>query len=170
VEQGAEMVFQIPQYWDVAIDGIQIILCFLILAFLIRSRKNNRKSVRDKAIRDSGQSFNEQIFSQTLRQQVDQAFANIAETIAVEQRKLDQVLPISEPGRQAYGILQCQSGLHRPVDQKVSQTGGDGAGSDLLHEQIQKLSVKGKSARQISEDLKTPLGEVELVLSLRTNL
>ena len=164
------MVFQMPQYWDVAIDGIQIILCFLILVFLIRSRKKNRKSAPDKVIRESGQSFNEQIFTQTLRQQLDQAFANIAETIAVEQGKLDQVLPISEPGRQAYGISQCQSSLLRPVDPGISQTGADASGSDLLHEQIQKLAVKGMSARQISEDLKTPLGEVELVLSLRSNL
>ena len=164
------MVFQMPQYWDVAIDGIQIFLCFLILVFLIRSRKKNRKSAQDKVIRDSGQSFNEQILSQTLRQQVDQAFANITETIAVEQRKLDQVLLTSEPGCQAYGILQCQSGLHRPRDQETPPTGGDASGSDLLYEQIQKLAVKGMSARQISEDLKTPLGEVELVLSLRSNL
>jgi hypothetical protein len=164
------MVFQMPQYWDAVIDGIQIILCFIILVFIIRSRKKNRIPAPDKAIRESGQSFNEQIFTQTLRQQVDQAFANIAETIAVEQRKLEQVLPISEPGGQAYGILQCQSDLLAPVDLGISQTGADAAGSDLLHEQIQKLAVKGMSARQISEDLKTPLGEVELVLSLRSNM
>jgi len=164
------MVFQMPQYWDVAIDGIQIMLCFLILVFIIRSRKKNRKSAPDKVIRESGQSFNEQIFTQTLRQQVDQAFAKIAETIAVEQGKLDQVLPNSEPGRQAYGILQRQSGLPSPGDPGTSQTGAEATGSDLLHEQIQKLAVKGMSARQISEDLKTPLGEVELVLSLRSDL
>ena len=33
------MVFQMPQYWDVAIDGIQIVLCLLILVCLIRNRK-----------------------------------------------------------------------------------------------------------------------------------
>jgi len=164
------MVFQMPQYWDVAIDGIQIMLCFLILVFIIRSRKKNRKSAPDKVIRDSGQSFNEQIFTQTLRQQVDQAFANIAETIAVEQGKLDRLLPISEPGRQAYGILQCQSDLISPVESGTSQTAAEATGSDPLHEQIQKLALKGMSARQISEDLKTPLGEVELVLSIGSNL
>ena len=46
----------------------------------------------------------------------------------------------------------------------------DDAGNDQLYEQIEKLARKGLSARQISEDLKTPLGEVELVLSLRSNL
>ncbi|CAB1059696.1 hypothetical protein D1BOALGB6SA_4458 [Olavius sp. associated proteobacterium Delta 1] len=163
------MVFQMPQYWDVTIDGTQIILCLLILLFLIRSRKKSRDSAQDKAIRDSGQSFNVQIFSQTLKQQVDQAFANIAETIAVEQRNLDKVLPINDHGSQAYGISQYPSGLHRPVAQEIAPIASDASGSGQLHEQIQKLALKGMSARQISEELETPLGEVELVLSLHTS-
>jgi len=164
------MVFQMPQFWDVAIDGIQIILCLLILLFLIRSRRKNRKSALEKAIRDSGQSFNVQMFCQTLKQQVDQAFANISDTIAVEQRNLDEVLPISSYGKESYGILQSQSRLHRPAGQEISPLASDATGSDQLHEQIQNLADKGISARQISEDLKTPLGEVELVLSLRTSI
>ncbi len=164
------MVFQMPQYWDVAIDGIQIVLCFLILAFLIRSRKRNLESARDGATGESGQSFNVHVFTQTLKQQVDQAFANIAETIALEQGKLDKLLPISDSGSQAYGIAQYESGLQRPIEQEISDCAGHASGSDPLHEQIQKLAVMGQSARQISEKLKTPLGEVELVLSLRAGL
>ncbi len=144
------MVFQMPQYWDVAIDGIQIILCLLILLFLIRSRKKSRESAQDKAIRESGQSFNVQIFTQTLKQQVDQAFANIAEAISVEQRKLDKVLPIKGHGGHTYGISQYPSGLHRPVAQEIAPIASDASGSDQLHEQIQKLAIKGMSARQIS--------------------
>ena len=164
------MVFQMPQYWDVAIDGIQIVLCFLILAFLIRSRKRNLESARDGATRESGSSFNVHMFTQTLKQQVDQAFANIAETIALEQRKLDKLRPISDSGSQAYGIAQYDSGLHRPMGQEISHFAGHPSGSDPLNEQIRNLAVKGMSARQISEELKTPLGEVELVLSLRAEL
>jgi hypothetical protein len=170
VEQGAEMVFHMPQYWNVAIDGIQIILCFLILAFLIRSRRQTWESARDTAPRESGQSFNFQIFAQTLKQEVDQAFANIAETIALEQSKLDKVQSFSDSGNQAYGIAQYDCGLHRPMEQDISHIAGHASGSDPLHEQIQKKADKGLSARQISEELKTPLGEVELVLSLRAGL
>ena len=164
------MVFQMPQYWDAAIDGVQIVLCFLILVFLIRSRKRNLESARNGATGEFGQSFNVHIFTQTLKQQVDQAFAHIAETIALEQRKLDKLRPIGDSGSQAYGIAQYDSGLHRPVEQEISHLAGHAAGSDPLHEQIQKLAVEGMSARQISEELKTPLGEVELVLSLRAGL
>ncbi|UCD80768.1 MAG: hypothetical protein JSW26_04870, partial [Desulfobacterales bacterium] len=40
---------------------------------------------------------------------------------------------------------------------------------DELHQRIQQLAAKGMSAKQISQELKTPLGEVELILSLKTN-
>ena len=36
------MVFQVQQYWDMAVDGIQIILCLLILLFLVRSRRQRK--------------------------------------------------------------------------------------------------------------------------------
>jgi len=164
------MVFQMPQYWDAAIDGIQIGLCFLILVFLIRSRKKNRKFARDQAIGESGQSFNVQIFNQTLKQQVDQAFANIAETLAVERHKLDQVLLIGDSGNRNHDIAPYPTNLHPPANPEISAIAGIASDSDPLHEQIQKLADKGRSVREISEELKTPLGEVELVLSLRTSL
>ena len=164
------MVFQIPQYWDVAIDGIQIVLCFLILVVLIRYRKKNREFSPDKANRESGPNFNVQLFTQSLKQQVDQAFANVAATVDVEQRKLDKVLSISDSGGRGYDMAQYQTGLPRPVNPEVLPLSGDASGSEPLHEQIHKLAVKGMSTRHISEELKTPLGEVELVLSLRESL
>ena len=161
------MVFQMPQYWDVAIDGIQIVLCVLILLFLIRVRRKKRPVALEAAIRESGQGFKVQVFIQTLKQQVDQAFANIADTIAVEQRNLYQVLSVSSHGQE---ISELHSPLHGAAGREMTPLAGEAPGSDPLHEQIQQLAVKGMSARQISETLKTPLGEVELVLSLRSSL
>jgi hypothetical protein len=168
--QGAEMVFQMPQYWDVAIDGIQIVLCLLILVCLIRNRKKNRNSVQDGAFRESGPSFNVQIFCQTLKQQVDQALANIAETIAAEQRRLDQVLSSGSATNPRYDIASYPATFHPSVNSEISPLAASASDSDPLHEQIQKLADTGLSVRQISEELKTPQGEVELVLSLRTSL
>ena len=164
------MVFQIPQYWDVAIDGIQIILCFLILVVLLRYRKKNREFAPDKASRESGPSFNVQLFNQSLKQKVDQAFANVAATVDAEQRKLEKVLSIGDSGGRGYDTELYQTGLRRPVNQEILPLSGDESGNDPLHEQIYKLAVKGMPTRQISEELKTPLGEVELVLSLRESL
>ena len=42
-------------------------------------------------------------------------------------------------------------------------------GSGERQTRIQKLASRGMSTKQISEELKTPLGEVELILSLQKN-
>ena len=164
------MVFELSQYWDAAIDGIQIVLCFFILLFLIRNRKQNRKPGPDNAIREAGQRFNAQLVNQTLKQQVDQAFANIAATIAAEQSKLEQVLPLGDSGTTIYDFTPYPSELDPSVNPEISPIAGNEPDSDPLHEQIQKLADKGMTVRQISDELKTPLGEVELVLSLRSSL
>jgi hypothetical protein len=164
------MVFQIPPYWDVAIDAIQIILCLLILVFLFRHHRKNRRSALEKAIRESDSDFNVQILAHAFNQQINQAFAKIADTMIAEQRNLEKMLAMRDADKFASGLSPYQSGLHRPVEPTITPVSGDESGSDQLHEQIQQLAVKGLSARQISEALKTPLGEVELVLSLRSSV
>ena len=114
------MVFPIPQYWDVAIDGIQIILCTLILVFLIRGRRKKRHSAPGAAFRETGQNFNLQIYTQTLKQEVDQAFANITDAIATEQRSLDSVLANGGRVKEPLGIHQYQSQLHQPAANEIS--------------------------------------------------
>ena len=164
------MVFELPQYWDAAIDGIQLVLCFLILVFLIRSRKKNRASAQETANRKSGHSFNEQIYNHTLKQEVDLAFANIAEAIAAEQRKLDRILPSGDAGKHQAEIAPYSTDLTSSVNPEISPIAGTASDHDPLHEQIQKLSDKGMSVHEISQELKTPQAEVELVLSLRSSL
>jgi hypothetical protein len=163
------MVFNVSQYWDVAIDGLQIVLCLLILVLIIRGRRKKRQSLPGAGFRGSGQNFNFQIHIQTLKHQIDQAFTNITDTIATEQGNLDNALANGGHVNEPLGIYQYQSQVHRPAAKDISTIATGETGSDQLYEQIEKLARKGMSPRQISEDLKTPLGEVELVLSLRSD-
>ncbi|UCD80975.1 MAG: hypothetical protein JSW26_05975, partial [Desulfobacterales bacterium] len=98
------MVFQVPQYWDVAVDGIQIMLCLLILVFLIHNRRRHKSSTLEQVIRESGKSFNVQVLSQTIKQQIDQAFANIADTMAAERRNLESLLPFNREGHDSLRV------------------------------------------------------------------
>ena len=164
------MVFKLPLYWDAALDGIQIILCLLILLFLLRIRKKKQPSALEKSTADFAQAFHVQVLSQTIKQQVDQAFANIAEAIAVEQRKLQKVIARDPDGHQTAGSRPHPSILHQPLEPGIAAIESEVSVIDQLHDQIQGLADKGLTARQISEELKTPLGEVELVLSLSTNV
>jgi hypothetical protein len=164
------MGFELPPFWDVVVDGIQIVLCLLILLFLFRIRKKKQQSVPARNRLESEQSFNEQVFIQALKQRVDQALASIAEKIAVEQRNLDEWLSTINYRNLPMGLLHNQSGLQRSVDDRISPIAGTASSIDQVHEQIQNLAGKGMTAQQISEKLKTPLGEVELVLSLGSSV
>jgi hypothetical protein len=163
------MVFQAPQYWDKAVDGIQIVLCLLILLFLVRGRRKHKSSSLEDAFRESGKSFNAQVLGQTIKQQIDQAFANIADTMAAERLKLENLLSFSRQGHETFHIFDYPSPSRRSNSPEISSVSDGMSQIDELHQQIQKLAAKGKNARQISEELKTPLSEVELILSLKTS-
>ena len=163
------MVMEMMRHWDVAVDGIQILLCFLILFFL---RRNHRRKIKPDLANPKGEpvrDFNLQVFSQTIDQQVELAFTNILEVAATERRKLDR-------------ILQFQSFVHAdpsspeirspwlPSDgensfQHVTET----VGPSERQTRIEQLATRGMSAKQISEALKIATGEVELILSLQKN-
>ena len=162
------MVFQLPQYWDIAVDGIQIILCLLILLFLIRNRRKHKSSALEEAIRESGSSFNVQVLSQTIKQQIDRAFANITDAMAVERLDLESLLPFSRQENETFRISGYPSPSQRTNSHAISSVSNGMSQIDELHQRIKELAAKGMNARQISEELKTPLGEIELILSLKT--
>ncbi|MDJ0818285.1 MAG: hypothetical protein QNJ58_18890 [Desulfobacterales bacterium] len=163
------MVFDVPHYWDIAIDGIQVVLCLLILAFVFRNRKNKESNASARNRPRSGSGFNEEVFIQSLKQRIDQSLANIAKAIALEQGNLDKWLSSLDRGSLPAGYPPHVSQLRRTGDGETPTITSEVSSIDQVHEQIQSLADQGMSAQQISEKLKAPLGEVELVLSLGTN-
>jgi len=162
------MVLQMPPYWGTVVDGFQTILCLLILLFLIRNRRKHKSSALEEVLRESGKSFNVQVLSQTVLQQLDQAFANIADTMAAERFKLESLLPFNRPGHGTFPIPGYPTPSLRTAGREISSVSDGMSQIDELHQQIRKLADKGMSSRQISEELKTPLAEIELILSLNT--
>jgi hypothetical protein len=160
------MVFEVPPYWDAAIDGVQIVLCLLILVFLFRFRSKKKQNRSEGSSHGSGPSFNEQVLTQSLKQRVDQSLLKIAEAIAVEQRNLDKWLASLDLRHLQAGYPQYTSQLQRSAGGEIQTIASDVSGIDLVHAQIQNLADQGMTAQQISEKLKSPLSEVELVLSL----
>jgi hypothetical protein len=163
------MVIEMTEHWEVVVDSLQIFLCLLILFFMIRNRRHRMKPDRMNPKSVSGQDFNLQVLSQTIHQQVEQAFTNILKVAANERRDLVKVLELqqfayadhSSPGVRSQSLLS----RHDDTAQSVQENSGQGR----LQKHIQKLSTQGMNAKQISEELKTPLGEVELILSLQEN-
>lgn len=161
------MEIEIMKHWEVAVDGVQIFLCLLIIFFLIRNLRRSRKPDWVNPLGESGRDFNLQVFSQTIAQQVELAFANIMEAAAIERRNLEKFLQIDQlhhTNHSSPRIRPPSVPSHRDDTWQRDKTT---AGKDERRARIQKLATRGMSAKQISEELKTPLGEVELILSLQ---
>ena len=154
------MVIEMLKHWEVAVDGIQIFLCLLILFFLIRNHRRKMEPDWMNHKNESGQDFNLQVFSQTISQQIELAFANILEVTANERRNLDKVL-------QFHQFNETDGNSAGSNSDDTLQRINDSAGPGEHQARIQRLATRGMSAKQISEELKTPMGEVELILSLQ---
>jgi hypothetical protein len=162
------MVFQIPQFWEIAGDGFQILLCLLMLGFFIKNRAvQKKKNAFYDLLTNSKANFNAHVFHRTVEQQINQAFVNIIDTITVERSALEPLF-----GRDSLNYpdddtpttgANTRSSNHRG-NQRLSD---NQSGNAERYEDIRELGVKGLSARKISRTLKIPISEVELVLSLQ---
>lgn len=161
------MVFQLPQNWDIAIDGFQILLCLLILGFYFKNRAIHKKLAVSKIENGGGQSFNAHVFNRIVKQQVDQALTNIIETIAAERNGLKSVLGLNSLCNEDDDISKVQSNSQLPNSHDNHRMPDDRSASTGRHEKVREFSTKGLSARKISEVLKIPMSEVELILSLQ---
>jgi len=162
------MVIELIKQWEIAVDGIQIFLCLLILFFMIRNHRRRMKPDRMNPKIESGQDFNLQVFSQSINQQVELAFTNILEVAANERRNLDKVLQFQPVRNANHSSLEIRPQSRPPHRDDSFQRGQETAGQGEHRTRIQKLATRGMSAKQISEELKMPLGEVELILSLHS--
>ena len=162
------MVAKVAQHWDVVVDGVQIFLCLLIIVYLFRNQSVYKKLKLMNTKNGSGDGFNTLVFTQTIKQQTDQAFANIIETIAVEQDRLESALQSGPQKNETFEISEFHNQSDVLTKNEVYRRSEQTAGDEKRHVRIQNLAVSGMSAKQISEELKTPLGEVELILNLRS--
>ena len=161
------MVFQVPQFWDMAGDGLQIFLYFMIVFFFIKNRAIHKKYAVSKTKNGAEQSFKAQVFNITVQQQVNQAFANIIETVAAERNCLKSVLGVNPLSSEGDDSSKVQSNSQLPNSHDKNPISDDQNGSAGRHDIVRKFSAKGLSVRKISEELKFPISEVELILSLQ---
>lgn len=163
------MVLEMLEHYEAIVDGLQIFLCLLILFFMVRNHRRRMKPEWMNPKNDPGQDFNRQVFSQTINQQVELAFANILKAAANERRDLFKVLQLqpftdTDPGASGVGSPSLTS---TPDETAINVQ--ESAGQGDRQTRIRNLSTQGMNPKQISEELKTPLGEVELILSLQKN-
>ena len=161
------MGMAVMQNWEVAVDGLQIFLCLLILFVLLRNHRRRIRSDLTDSKQVSGQDFNVQVFSQTISQQVGLAFTNIQDVVASEHHNLEKVLQLQQVKYLSHRPSEILPSQDPPHSCGAFENGKESADASKLQTRIRQMTGRGMSPRQIADELKTPLGEVELILSLQ---
>jgi len=164
------MVMEMIKNWEVAVDGIQIFLCLLILFFLIRNHRSRLKPDSTNPQQVSGQDFNAQVFSQTVRQQIEMAFTHIQNVVANECHNLEKVLQLQQVKHLSHRPPDISAASHPTHCGGAFEKLNESADQSKLQTRIRKMTGRGMSPKQIADELKTPLGEIELILSLQKSV
>ena len=111
-------------------------------------------------------NFDTGIYTEVIKQQTAQAFEHISKTIDTERRNLEWVLQISPVGGKRISGSEFSNQI--PSIKLIEKLPPLDDQSDplLFRDQIQKLAIRGLSAQKISEKLKMPIGEVEVIMNL----
>lgn len=163
------MVFQLPDIWEVAGDGFQILLCLLVLGFFFKNRTIQRKCADINIKNGTGQTFNTQIFNISVEQQINQAFTNIIAAIAEERNGLERMLGLIPLKYDDDHISMVPANRQPPKRYGNYRVSNDRIGRAGRHDKVRNLAAKGLNIKKISRELKIPISEVELILSLRDN-
>ena len=160
------MLFELAKNWEVAIDGIQICLCLLIVLLLIRKGVKRNQMALQAGTKENEFNFDVEIYAEVIKQQAAQAFEHIFETIAGERRNLDRVMQMSQLRGERNSGSNFETQLSSLNLDEISPPLDDQMEPLPYCDQIQELAIKGMSVRKISEKLEMPMGEVELIMNL----
>jgi hypothetical protein len=154
--------------WDVVCNAVQIALCSVILVFLIRNKLKTKRLLAEGEGRNREIPFAHEIRLQSIRQQTELALEAILKAVQAEQIHLQLAFDGADTPRAGAGAAADAAGAeHLPFrlgEDIPPVSGGSGAGR---YEGVHGLAAEGLSAKQITERLRLPSGEVELALKLQ---
>ena len=156
------MTIEMMPLWELVLDGVQIFLCVVILFFLIRNRIRHKRLILNTSLNDETTDFSSEIRIQHLKQATEQTFDAIADVLRQQRLALQKYY---EPQKRH---LEAQvSDLAPPAGMNSVSPSDEQRDVDAAEfNEIFRLSEKGLSTREISQRVKMPRGEVELVLRL----
>ena len=156
-EEGETVMFDTITM-ETARDGVQILMCGVILAALIWNRMKPALPRAEAPIA----GFSDEVRLQALRQQAEQSLAAIQQTVNAERRRLEHLLPVGDP---VGGSAEPEASDLAPFRLGETQLREDGAGS--RYDALPRLAAGGLTPRELAVQTRLPAGEIELALKLR---
>lgn len=153
--------------WDMVADGIQVLLCGVILACLVHNQLRYKRLLPEVSHRGKPLVFSQEVLLQTLRQQTEHALASIRAAVDAEEAKLQQVLAAAGmPPAAAENAAAETPAEHIPFRLGDGEPGGLGTLPNR-YAGLGELAAQGLTARQIAAQTRLPAGEIELALKLQ---
>jgi len=140
-------------------DGVQVLLCMVVLACLAcrRLASTCRAEVRPAPPAD----FADEVGLQSLRQQAEQALAAIERAVRAERLQLNRWMAPIDPGGAA------AAADAEPADLIPFRLGGGAPGAAASYDALPRLAAGGLTPRELAAQTRMPAGEIELALKLR---
>lgn len=153
--------------WELVSDGIQILMCTLILVCLILNQLKRRRRLPEPEARTAAAAFSQEVLLQSIRQQAEQGLQAILDVVEAERAKLQPLLTGAAVPR--IHPEPVESGL--PPEPPPFRLGaGDPAveaEASTRYARLKHLAGQGLSLRQIADQTRLPAGEVELAIKLK---
>ena len=164
------MDFVKEEFWGILLNITGSCLWAITILFLFMHKvKEKRKKLKDCRIAEH-KKFDEEVFSQLIKQQTESAFNTISLTIRNERRLLAELIEngkLKKMKNNSENLRIDESKLSflemDRMEEKAFINNGDDRYAEVL-----KLADRGMSTRKISEKVKIPKGEIEMLVSLRS--
>ncbi|UCG07311.1 MAG: hypothetical protein JSV83_01260 [Desulfobacterales bacterium] len=158
------MTMHVLPFWDIMPDAIQIFLCGIILICLIRNKLKYKQLILKTPPTDKSAVFANEIHLQTLQQQTAKTFDTILDFINQERHALKSYWEI-EATHSSSSLLRMQAiEAEKAIKRVDDEINAETNAADYAN--ILQLSENGLTAKQISQKVNAPRGEVELVLRM----
>jgi hypothetical protein len=137
-------------------DGVQVLLCLVILACLARNRTTSARRPQPRP--EAHAAFVDEVGLHGLRQQAEQSLAAIRQAVEAECRRLERWRAAGDSG------FTPAAAEAEPVDLGPFRLGESTTGR---YDALPRMATDGLTTRELASRCLMPAGEVELALKLR---
>lgn len=148
---GVKMIKSILEYWTIYLNLIGMSICFITIICLALKMIHQSKERRKRP-------FNEEIVAGMMKQHIEDSFETITNTVNKEYRAICSILDKGNLDQATKMLKQNNS-----VDIKKRS----GKNASKKYSEILRLAGDGMGAKKISEAVRMPKGEVDLIIALQ---
>lgn len=160
------MAYSAIKFWEAAIDVTGIVLCCVVILYIIKNMfKRNRKPVK-KDIKENIIDFNEQVLIQIIKQQSEKSFKIISDVVKKEYLVFQEITGEVIRAKKEKPFDKIKSNQNNARDLNKKKKVHYIAPEKNHYGQVISMADSGMNAKEISEKLKIPQGEIDLIINL----